>query len=66
MTNNTDTLPETGLLRLPEVLVRFPISRSAWYAGIKTGKYPKGIKLSERTVAWSAEDIRQLISEVSK
>jgi prophage regulatory protein len=54
-------LPETGYLRLPDVLYFFPISKSAWWAGIKSGLYPPGVKLSKRITAWRAEDIRALI-----
>jgi predicted DNA-binding transcriptional regulator AlpA len=56
-----DKLPETGYLRLPEVLALFPVSKSTWWAGIKKGRYPVGVKLSERTTAWRVEDIRKLI-----
>ncbi|HLX81914.1 MAG TPA: AlpA family phage regulatory protein [Burkholderiales bacterium] len=56
-------LPETGFLRLPEVLALFPISRSRWWAGITEGKYPAAIKLGANTTAWRAEDIRQLIQQ---
>jgi hypothetical protein len=35
-----------------------PISRSAWWLGVKSGRYPKGVKLSERVTCWRAEDIR--------
>lgn len=52
--------PET-LLRLPKVLQRFPVSRSDWYAGVRAGKYPTPVKLSERSVAWRASDIDALI-----
>ncbi len=55
-------LPETGFLRLSDVLKVFPVSKSTWWAGIKAGKYPAGIKLSERVTAWRAEDIRSLIN----
>lgn len=48
------------LLRLPEVLQIFPVSRSAWYKGIAQGRYPAGIKLSVRTVAWRKSDIDAL------
>jgi predicted DNA-binding transcriptional regulator AlpA len=48
------------LLRLPEVLQIFPVSRSAWYQGIAQGRYPAGIKLSVRTVAWRKSDIDAL------
>ena len=55
-------LPETGFVRLPQVLAIIPISRSAWWAGIREGKFPKGIKLGSKTRVWRAEDIRALIN----
>jgi len=58
-------LPTTGFLRLPQVLELFPVSKSGWWAGVKSGKYPKAVKLSERTTAWSVEDIRGLIARVA-
>lgn len=61
-----EQLPETGFVRLPAVLKVFPVSKSTWWAGVKTGKYPRPIKLSEKTTAWRAEDIRALIERVSK
>ena len=57
------TLPETGFLRLPEVLQLIPVSKSTWWDGIMAGKYPAGIKLSERCTAWRAEDIRTLVNQ---
>lgn len=57
------TLPETGFIRLPLVLKVFPVSKSTWWAGIKSGRFPKGIKLGPRTTAWSVEDIRGLIEK---
>ncbi len=56
------TLPETGFVRLPTILQVFPVSRSTWWAGVKTGKYPRSVKLGLRTTAWRAEDIRALIA----
>ena len=56
------TLPETGFVRLPQILSLIPISRSAWWAGIREGKFPKGIKLGSKTTVWRAEDIRALIN----
>lgn len=58
-------LPETGFVRLPTVLAVYPVSRTAWYAGMKAGLYPKPVKLGSCT-AWRAEDIRALIEQVSK
>lgn len=39
------TIPTTGFLRLPQIMELFPISKSAWWKGCRTGKYPKPIKL---------------------
>ncbi|HQO80961.1 MAG TPA: AlpA family phage regulatory protein [Deltaproteobacteria bacterium] len=59
-------LPSTGYLRLPEVLALYPVSKSTWWAGIKKGRFPAGVKLSERTTAWRVEDIRKLIESVGR
>ncbi len=59
---NNYQLPETGFIRLPEVLKIFPVSKSTWWAGIKDGRFPKGVKLSERVTAWRIEDIKTLIA----
>lgn len=61
----TNQLPETGFVPLPVVLNVFPVSRSTWWAGVKTGRYPAGVKLSERRTAWRVEDIRKLIAETA-
>lgn len=53
------------LLRLGGVLDKFPVSRSAWYEGVKKGIYPAGIKLSGgRTVAWTESSIDELIQSL--
>lgn len=67
-------LPETGFLRLkqivgdpkaePPIPAILPISRTSFLNGVKSGKYPKAIKLGERTTAWRVEDIRALISSM--
>lgn len=54
-------IPTTGFMRLPAVLAVIPFSKSTWWAGVKTGRFPKSIKLGERTTAWRVEDIKQLI-----
>lgn len=58
-------LPQTGFVRLPQILLHIPVSRSSWWAGVKSGKYPKPIKLGENTTAWKAEDIHALIAKLS-
>lgn len=64
--NTPATLPETGFVRLPAVLAVFPVSRASWWNGVKSGKYPKPVKLGERSVAWRVEDIRALIDQYSQ
>jgi prophage regulatory protein len=55
-------LPETGFVRISEVLKVFPVSKSTWWAGVKDGKYPKPVKLGAKITAWRVEDIRDLIA----
>lgn len=56
------TLPEKRLIRLSEVLELIPVSKSTWWAGVKSGRYPKPIKLGKRITAWRAQDIYALIN----
>ncbi len=58
---NDITLPETGFIRLPEVLKVFPVSKSTWWAGVKSGRFPQAVKLGPRVTAWRVEEIRALI-----
>jgi len=55
-------LPETGFVRLPQVLKVFPVSKSTWWAGVKNGRYPKPVKLGPKMTAWRVEDIKELIA----
>ncbi len=50
-----------SLLRLPEVLALVPVSRATWYAGVKSGRYPRPVSLGPRCVAWRASDIQRLV-----
>lgn len=59
-------IPETGFVRLPQILAVYPISRSAFWAGVKEGKYPAPVKLSARVTAWRVEDIRALIERTNQ
>lgn len=64
-----NNLIQTGFLRLDQILGSpkyglsplIPVSKSTWWAGIKTGRFPTPIKLGPRTTAWRVEDIRDLI-----
>ena len=41
----SSTLPTTGFLRLAQVLSLVPVSKSNWWEGCRTGRYPKPLKL---------------------
>jgi prophage regulatory protein len=55
-----ETEKKQGFLRLPQVLEILPISKSTWWKGIKEGRFPKPVKLTERTSAWLRADIDAL------
>lgn len=57
-------LPDEGFVRLPSVLSVLGISKTSFYAGIKSGKFPKGKLLSERCRVWSASEVRNLLSQI--
>lgn len=69
-----NSLPETGFLRLHQIIGNpkatppippiIPVGKSTWWAGIKSGRYPQAIKLSDRVTVWRVEDIRALIAGV--
>lgn len=56
--------PFTGFVRLKSVLAPhgpIPVSKSTWWAGVKSGRYPKPVKLGPRITVWKAADIRALL-----
>lgn len=70
-------LLEYGYLRLSQIVGKratpkapaipaiIPISKSAWWAGVRDGRYPKPVKLGKRTTVWHVKDIRALIERVA-
>lgn len=77
---NTDsprfTLPHTGFLRLAQIIGNskanpplsplIPVSKSSWWAGVKSGRYPQPCKLGPRTTVWRVEDILAVIEQASR
>jgi prophage regulatory protein len=67
-------ISETALLRVWQILGSpergaaplLPISHSAWWQGIREGKYPKGVLLSSRCRVWKYSDIRDLLTRISE
>ena len=61
--NNDFEDDKAKLIRLPQVLRLVPVSRSTWWEGVRTGTYPKPIKLGPKITCWSLADILNLISK---
>lgn len=87
-------LPETGFLRLPQIIgieevteqqaaenrkmgkgpkrprsatpAIVPVKKTAWWEGVKTGRFPKPVKLGLRVTVWRVEDIRDLIANAGQ
>ena len=70
-----NSIPENGFLREKQILGDkkanppippiIPVSHSTWWAGVKSGRFPKPIKLSEGVTVWTAPDIRDYIAKQS-
>jgi len=61
-----DELPKTGFLRLSQILSPIgpiPVSKSTWWAGVKSGRFPRPLKLGPRITVWRVEDVRALIQD---
>lgn len=59
-----DELPDDGFVRLKDILAPrgpVPVSRSTWWAGVKSGRYPQPVKFGPRITAWRVRDIRKLL-----
>ena len=64
-------LPEIGFLRLSQIIgdkranppqaPLIPVKKSCWWEGVKTGRFPKPVKLGPKITVWRVEDIRRLI-----
>lgn len=64
-------IPEDGFARLSQIVGNpkadppippvIPIGASTWWAGVRSGKYPKPVKLSDRVTVWRWSDIRALV-----
>lgn len=65
-------LPETGFLRLRQIIgdkkagipPLIPVCRSAWWGGVKSGRYPAGVKLSPGVTVWRVDEIKALIASI--
>ncbi len=64
MSQRIPALPETGFLRLNDVLKFIPIKKTRWYKGVNSGEFPRPIAFSSRVKVYRAEDIRALVERM--
>ncbi len=72
----TNTLPQTGFVRIWQILGNkkseppippiIPVSKSTWWAGVKSGRFPAPVKFGDNLSMWKVEDIRTLINSGGK
>jgi len=77
MTTHSNPVPAVAFLKLwqiignpravPPVPALIPLGRTSFLNGVKSGKYPKPVKLGgegSRAVAWRAADIQAMIEKI--
>lgn len=56
-------LPDSAIIRLPDVLRLYPVSKSKWWEGVKNNDYPQPIHLGKRARGWRIRDVLALSKE---
>lgn len=54
------------LLRITEILAPtgpIPVSKSTWWEGVRTGRFPRPVKLGPKITVWRSDEIIQLVHE---
>jgi hypothetical protein len=69
-----EALPRAGLARLEQIIgdpkadppIRplIPVSKSTWWAGVRTGRFPPSIKVTPGVSAWRWEHIHRLLESL--
>jgi prophage regulatory protein len=63
----TNKISPTGsqLLNLKEVLALIPVSKSCWYAGVASGRFPTPVKCGRRSF-WPQSEIVEFIDSLTR
>lgn len=66
--NNASRLDPNALYRINSIVRHegnsaplIDVSRSTWWAGVKSGRFPKPVKLGPRTTCWRGSDLLALV-----
>ena len=58
------TLPETGFMRIKQILQFIPIGQTTWRNGVRNKIFPQPVKIANVHL-WKVEDIKNLIESYS-
>ncbi|MBF5088863.1 MULTISPECIES: AlpA family phage regulatory protein [Sphingomonadales] len=61
-----EALPPARLLRLPEVMARVGLRRSAIYQRMSEGRFPRSRSLGPKCAVWVEAEIEEWIRAVSR
>lgn len=61
--NDLSNLPDDAIIRLPDVLRLYPVSKSKWWEGVKNKDYPAPVHLGKRARGWRLGDVLALTKE---
>lgn len=64
--NDTVSLPAGRLLRLPEVMARVGLKRSAIYQRMTEGRFPRSRSLGPKCTVWIESEVDAWISDIAK
>lgn len=74
--DNNKKIPTTGYARLsqiignknakPPIIPIIPVSKSTWYAGVQTGRYPKPLKHGPKMGLYSWTAISDLCESIDQ
>ncbi|MFJ5445865.1 helix-turn-helix transcriptional regulator [Methylobacillus methanolivorans] len=61
-----NSLPDEGFVRLPVVAALWTCSRGTVWRWVKEGRIPAPYKLSPRTTAWRAGELRAALAKIER
>jgi len=53
-------------IKLGQVLKILPISRNFWWAGVKAGRFPQGVRLGPKVVLWKKSEVEAVLGQQCK
>lgn len=66
MSDISPFIPTEGFVRLPQVLMMFPISRTNLWRMVKSGAFPQPKKIGPRTTVWDVQELREFKKRLSE